>query len=77
MTTEAFENLPNSRIKFTTYTGKVYVGGNYVAHLSGKKEYYIITNPQAQGNLTKEEKITKGILIPIKPSIIEEAIVIP
>lgn len=77
MTTEEFQQLPNRRIKFITYTGKVYVGGNYVDHLSEKTEYYIITNTQAQGNLSKEEKIAKGILVPIKPSIIEEAIVIP
>ncbi|MBL7936039.1 MAG: hypothetical protein JNM51_09570 [Bacteroidia bacterium] len=76
MTELEFQHLPNSKIRFTTYTGKVYVGGNYVEHLPNKTEYYIITNPQAQGNLSKEEKIAKGILIPIKPSIIEEAIVI-
>jgi hypothetical protein len=76
MTELEFQQLPNRRLKFTTYTGKVYVGGNVVDHTEINTKYYIQTDFQNFQSLTKEEKIAKGILIPIKPSIIEEAIVI-
>lgn len=70
-----FENLPNRKIKFITYTGKIIIGGN-VTDYNEKKQHYIQTDFKNSESLSKEEKIKKGVLIPIKPSIIEEAIVI-
>ena len=76
MTESEFRQLPNRKIKFITYTGKVHVGGNFTDYSEGTEKFYIITNPNVSESLTLEDKINKGILIPIKPSIIEEAIVI-
>ena len=76
MTEAEFENLPNSRIKFTTNTGKVYVGGNVTDYENGKPKYYIQTIFNNLGGLSLEDKIAKGIMVPIKPLIIEGAIVI-
>jgi hypothetical protein len=76
MTELEFQQLPNRRIKFVTYTGRTIVGGNITEHEDGTMKHYIQTDFQNDRDLTKEEKIKKGILIPIKPEIIEEAIVL-
>ena len=76
MTKEDFHLLPNRRIKFITYTGKIIIGGNYTEHVGSREEFFIITDPKKGNELTLEEKIREGILVPIKPEIIDDYIVL-
>lgn len=76
MTELEFMQLPNRKIRFITYTGRVIIGGNYTIHKPNEKAKHYILTSNKENNMSEEEKIEKGILVPIKPEIIEEYIII-